>query len=320
MAYYRVFLGRGQAYLAECLNGGFIGVDYGVREDLTECLTADWTNFRAAYVPIMIAQNPGMNAIGAGLRCGVIWSLGKGMQNGDIVFTRDAEGNFHVGDVNGVYWYAPGEVLPHRRRVSWRDRKIASSSMTAQLRRACAAPLALINLQNHVAELQVLLSTNPVAPAILFAPQNADPEIVDPVAFAMEKHLEDFLVQNWNQIELSRDYVILEDQGEKVGQQFPTETGPIDVLAVSRDSRRLLVIELKRGRASDVVVGQILRYMGYVKQKVATPDQTVEGVVIALDDDPKLRWALATVPHISFYRYKVSFTLERAEASQQEVA
>jgi restriction system protein len=58
-----------------------------------------------------------------------------------------------------------------------------------------------------------------------------------------------------------------------------------------------------------VVVGQILRYMGYVKEQLAEPHQSVEGAIIALDDDQKLRWALAVVPSISFYRYQVSFKL-----------
>lgn len=69
------------------------------------------------------------------------------------------------------------------------------------------------------------------------------------------------------------------------------------------------MIELKKGRASDVVVGQILRYMGYVQEELAEPDQTVRGVVIALEDDQRLRRALAMVPTIDFYRYQVSFKL-----------
>jgi restriction system protein len=74
-----------------------------------------------------------------------------------------------------------------------------------------------------------------------------------------------------------------------VEQQYGTNEGTIDILAISRDGRRLLVVELKRGRASDVVVGQILRYMGYVKEQIAEPHQTVEGAIIALEDDQKLR-------------------------------
>jgi RecB family endonuclease NucS len=44
---------------------------------------------------------------------------------------------------------------------------------------------------------------------------------------------------------------------------------PIDILAVSKDGTCLLVVELKRGRASDVVVGQALRYIGYVQDELA---------------------------------------------------
>ena len=61
------------------------------------------------------------------------------------------------------------------------------------------------------------------------------------------------------------------------------------------------MLELKRGRASDVVVGQVLRYIGYVKEEVAEADQTVEGVIIALEDDQRLRWALSSVPAVTFY-------------------
>ena len=94
-----------------------------------------------------------------------------------------------------------------------------------------------------------------------------------------------------------------------MGQQYATDAGDIDVLAISKDKKRLLVVELKRGRASDAVVGQVLRYMGFVKEQIAEEDQTVEGAIIALDDDQKMRWALLSVPSISFYRYQISFKL-----------
>jgi hypothetical protein len=68
----------------------------------------------------------------------------------------------------------------------------------------------------------------------------------------------------------------------------------------------------KKGRASDAVVGQVLRYMGYVKQELAEPNQSVKSVIIALDDDTRIRRALAMTPDISFYRYEVSFKLTKA--------
>ncbi len=125
----------------------------------------------------------------------------------------------------------------------------------------------------------------------------------------MERHLEDFLVQNWAQTELGKKYDIYQEDGEIVGQQYLSDTGAIDILAVSKDKKELLVVELKKGRASDVVVGQVLRYMGFVQDELAEEGQTVRGVVIAMEDDQRIRRALSMVPLLTFYRYQVSFKL-----------
>ena len=68
-------------------------------------------------------------------------------------------------------------------------------------------------------------------------------------------------------------------------------------------------MELKKGRASDYVVGQIQRYMGYVLEELAEDGQEVCGVIIALEDDIRIRRALAVAKNIDFYRYQVSFKL-----------
>lgn len=73
--------------------------------------------------------------------------------------------------------------------------------------------------------------------------------------------METFLIENWAMTDLGKDFDIYESDEEN-GRQFKTDTGPIDILAISKDKKELLVVELKRGRASDVVVGQIQRYMG----------------------------------------------------------
>jgi restriction system protein len=138
---------------------------------------------------------------------------------------------------------------------------------------------------------------------------STDETVEDPSMFALEKHREDFLVQNWAQTELGKQYDIFEEEGEKVGQQYPTDTGPMDILAIKKDKTELLIIELKKGRASDAVVGQTLRYMGYAAQELAEPNQKVRGVIIALDDDQRVRRALAATQNIEFYRYQISFKL-----------
>lgn len=128
-------------------------------------------------------------------------------------------------------------------------------------------------------------------------------------SFMFERHLEDFLVTNWQQTHLSDKYSIYEVNGEMVGRQYRTETGPLDILALSNDGKEFLVVELKRDRASDQVVGQILRYMGWVKKNLCSSEQKVNGCIVALHGDSKLENALHTLDDISFVRYEVDFRL-----------
>jgi len=305
--YYRVMLGRQSVHAAECLASGFIGADFGIEQDLTGQLPDEWRQFNAVFIPVFLAGRPGKSKIAAGLACGALWTVAKGIRAGDVVLCPDGAGRYHVGEVQGSYSYAPGEVLPHRRQVKWLPITIARAAMSEALRNSTGSVGTVSTITVHHQEIEQFLTSIPgqTAPNIVAT----DPVVEDPVAFAMEKHLEEFLVKNWAQTELAQAFKIYEEDGELVGQQYGTDAGPIDILAISKDGQRLLVVELKRGRASDVVVGQILRYMGYVKEQIAESHQTVEGVIIALDDDQKLRWALLAVPSISFYRYQVSFKL-----------
>jgi restriction system protein len=125
----------------------------------------------------------------------------------------------------------------------------------------------------------------------------------------LEKHLEDFLVANWSQAQLEQDYDISQEDGEIKGQQYPTDTGNMDILVISKDKTRRLVVELNKGRASDEVVVQIQRHMSYVKEELAEEHQSVEAVIIALDDDLRIRRALAVTNNIKFLKYQISLKL-----------
>lgn len=46
--------------------------------------------------------------------------------------------------------------------------------------------------------------------------------------------------------ELGKKYNIFNEDDELVGQQYETDTGPIDILAISKDKKELLVVELKK--------------------------------------------------------------------------
>ena len=126
-------------------------------------------------------------------------------------------------------------------------------------------------------------------------------------SFLLEKHLEDYIIKNWKNIELNQNYDI-HKENNKLCTQYQTGSGPLDILAISKDKNEFLVIELKKGRASDIVLGQIQRYMGHIKKNLAE-NKSVKGLIIALEDDKNLKDALSVAPNIIFMKYEVSFKL-----------
>jgi restriction system protein len=305
--YNRIMAGKKSTHADQCFREGFIGVDYGVAVDLSGRLPEKWRDFNKEFIPIYLESHPEKSKIAAGLACGFIFTVSKGLKEGDIAITPDGNGRYRAGRIAGPYFYAPGQILPHRRPVEWFSEPFERNDMSEELKRSTNSTGSCCDISSYAGELESLIRGQT---SISMATEESSLE--DVAAFAMEKHLEDFLVQNWGGTELGKDFDIYSEDGEKVGQQYPTDSGPLDILAVSRDKKRLLVVELKRGRASDVVVGQTLRYMGFVKEELAEPDQIVEGAIIALEDDSKIRRALAMTPNITFYRYEITFKLNKA--------
>ena len=305
--YFRIMLGAKSVHASECRAGNFIGADYGIYQDLSSKLPDQWREFNKVFIPVYQKCNPEKTKIAAGLACGFLWTISKGIQKGDIVLCPDGSGQYYVGEVTADYFYVQGQVLPHRRSVYWFEKSIARSDMSEALRNSTGSIGSVSEITKYQEELELLISGQ-TRPTII----STDETVEDAATFALEKHLEDFLVQNWDQTALGKHYEIFKEDGEIVGQQYPTDTGPIDVLAISKDKKEILIVELKKGRASDSVVGQIQRYMGYVLQELAEPHQKVKGIIIALDDDQRIRRALAVAPNIEFYRYQVSFKLQKA--------
>ena len=303
--YFRVMLGAKSAYAALCREQGFIGADYQIAQDLSADLFDNWRDFNQKYRPIFLDAHPEKTMIGAGLACGALWTVAKGIQKGDIVLCPNGSGTYFVGEVASDYFYVPGQPLPHRRSVNWLAQTILRDDMSDALKNSTGSIGTVSTITPHAVEIEKLLGVQLNDPVLVAS----DPDVEDAAAFAMEKHLEDFLVRNWAQTELGKDYDIYAEDGEPVGQQYPTDTGPMDLLAVKKDKSELLVVELKRGKASDVVVGQVLRYMGFVKEDLAESHQAVRGAIIALEDDLRIRRALAVTPNIQFFRYQISFKL-----------
>jgi len=126
--------------------------------------------------------------------------------------------------------------------------------------------------------------------------------------FYMEKQLEDFIIANWDKTEFGSKYDLIYEEGELLSQQFRTDIGPIDILAKDKKSKNYVVIELKRNQTSDDTVGQLARYMGWIKKH--KKDHNVKGIIVAGQFDKKLSYATTMVPNIEVFLYEVSFSLK----------
>ncbi len=126
--------------------------------------------------------------------------------------------------------------------------------------------------------------------------------------FYMEKQLEDFIIHNWDNTELGKKYNLIIEEGELLSQQYRTDIGPIDILAKDKATGSYVVIELKRNQTSDDTIGQLARYMGWVK--VNKGDKNVKGVIIAGQYDKKLDFAREMIPNTEVFIYQVDFKLK----------
>jgi hypothetical protein len=117
-------------------------------------------------------------------------------------------------------------------------------------------------------------------------------------SISMEEDLRDFLAEN---IFLIEKGLVL------IRKEFPTEeVGNIDLLCKDAEGYHV-VVELKKGRVSDKVIGQTLRYMGWIKRNI---NKNVRGIIIVNEPDPYLEHALFAVENIKLKFYQVMFDIK----------
>ncbi len=129
------------------------------------------------------------------------------------------------------------------------------------------------------------------------------PEVEDELKLSitsvgLEKDLRDYLAENPN---------LIENGLSLIGKEYPIEgAGRADL--VCQDKREnYVVIETKKGRESDKVVGQILRYIGGLKKE---GKKRTRGIIIVNEPDEKLDFAIEAVKDfIKLKYYKVRFDI-----------
>lgn len=125
-------------------------------------------------------------------------------------------------------------------------------------------------------------------------------------SFALEKHLQYFIAGNLNTID-KRLRLYANDDGAD-GLEFKTDVGFIDILAQDEEGN-FTVFELKLSKGSDAALGQIQRYMGWVRKHLAN-GKKVSGVIVAKSISKNLKYAVSGNSDISLFEYKVDFRID----------
>ena len=137
-----------------------------------------------------------------------------------------------------------------------------------------------------------------------------EPE-VEPIVIkpSTERLLEDFLEANLKRVEDGlRLYC---DDNGVTGRQYSIDVGIVDLLCVDKEGN-FVIIEVKKGKGSDQTVGQITRYMGWVKKMLAG-DKDVRGIIVVSEIDEKLEYSASVFEGIVIRYYKIELSFVSKE-------
>jgi len=126
--------------------------------------------------------------------------------------------------------------------------------------------------------------------------------------FLLAKDLQRYLAENLECIEPG---LRLYEDDDLRGIEFEAGGGRrIDILALDK-SGAFVVLELKVSRGYDRVVGQLLRYMNWVRKDLAEPGQRVRGIIVCRSISEDLRLACASIKDVELCEYTLSVTVAK---------
>lgn len=131
-----------------------------------------------------------------------------------------------------------------------------------------------------------------------------DTEEEESEQFALESHLRDFLAKNPERLEPG---LRLYSASENEGVEYPVDDGRIDILAVDRHNK-FVVVELKVSRGRNKTLGQLLYYMGWVDKNLG--NGPCRGIIVANEITEDLATAVSRVPGVTLCRYRMNFSVE----------
>lgn len=151
-------LGKGSMYAKMCRREGYIGANFDIAVDLSDSLFENWRDFNAKFIPVWMESMPGKSKTSAGLACGFLWTIVKGLKIGDVVLCPSGEGFYYVGTIASDYYYVPNTDLPHRRNVEWMDKVIMRKDMSKDLQHSSGSIGTCCDITGYAAEIETLIS------------------------------------------------------------------------------------------------------------------------------------------------------------------
>ena len=172
--YNRIMLGRAGCFAKMCREEGYIGANFDIKKDLSDSLPENWRQFNEETIPLWLENNPEKSKTAAGVACGFLWTIAKGLQIGDVVLCPSGEGTYYVGTIAGDYYYVPNTDLPHRRKVEWKDKVIPRKSMSQKLQNSTGSIGTCCDITRYEEEIESLI-TGSVAVVTIEKKQEPEP-------------------------------------------------------------------------------------------------------------------------------------------------
>ena len=159
-SYYRIMLGKGHKHAKECHEGAF----FGVRNDdfwnnISDDLTEDQDAFIEKFADSFKKRFPNKNKI---IACETVWTICKGIKQGDIVLCPNKKRKYWIGKVISNYSFKPNSCLPQQRKVTWLPNPIARDAMSPELKDSTKKRRTCADITDHAKEIEkLILKTNP---------------------------------------------------------------------------------------------------------------------------------------------------------------
>lgn len=160
--YNRVMLGEHGMYIKDCLEKSYIGANFIEDINLNNTPFNHEDVWRQEMITKYLEYHPEKSVQTARNCIGFLWTICFGLKCGDIVLASNGNGGYHVGEIDGNYYYMSGSELPHRRSVVWKNIVIQRRLMSQKLQNSTGSIGTCCNITKYSEEIECLISGSTV--------------------------------------------------------------------------------------------------------------------------------------------------------------